>query len=331
MKTSTLRKEISSRADGKPKRRSRRRGSRQQCTFCDYKPYDGILVEPIESLIVTRKGDASRPPTWYKIRKYSKKKWSQLQSVDERSQKSQRAKRLDALHRHYGIDPSHPGSSKDLALTLAVRHEQFRGEHGRVTFWQLYNKYGIDPASPDADKELVLQLAEKHIKGFEIVQRIPRGQNRQTVWSNDQLLALFSLTAKIGLALRIREGRSPSARGIAKVIVSPTRPNGITSDVWEEAKELRRQCYGNRKLSYDTVRKDVGSILKARESYLDGKANHLQSQLIFECSEENDYLRLWLMDGDELVEELADILMGRGARDLPGSLLANEGSCADAD
>lgn len=311
MKNLRPRKETSPSAAREQKRCSRSGISRQQCTCRRYKPYEGILLDPIKSYVVKRNGDVSVLPTWFKISRYPEEVWARLQSEEEK----QRAKRLEALYRHYGIDPNHPGSSKDLAFTLALWHEGILEEHGAVTFSQLYGKYGIDPTSPKADTELVLKLAEKHIEGFRVEQRIP-GESKKTVRSNDQLHALFNVILKIGIALTRSEDCSPSARKIAKVIVSPTRPKQISSDVWEEIKELRSKYPGG----YETIRKHVSAILKARESYSEGKPNPLQAQLV-KCSEENVYLRLWLMDRHEFVEELVDILAGRGGWDsLPKSL-----------
>ena len=73
-----------------------------------------------------------------------------------------------ALTNHFGIDRSRPGWGRDLALSLARRHEPglFRGE--TVSYAELFKKYGIDPDQPDADFALAIKLACRTCPGNEL-------------------------------------------------------------------------------------------------------------------------------------------------------------------
>lgn len=75
--------------------------------------------------------------------------------------------RISALVAHFGLDMRRPGWDRDLALSLAIRHErEALGERG--TFISaVFRKYDLDPTTDD-DFSLALQIAFKHVPGFSL-------------------------------------------------------------------------------------------------------------------------------------------------------------------
>ena len=130
-----------------------------------------------------------QPPGWEKL--FPKKLWPRV-VMDLRKQEQQ-AWRLahEALFHHFGTMISTPGAWRNLALSLAHRHERELLVSGDcVCFSALCEKYGVDPADYEcADQTLALKLAERYVWP-ELEPPSPKLADWGTRWSTEDLARL---------------------------------------------------------------------------------------------------------------------------------------------
>jgi hypothetical protein len=124
--------------------------------------------------------------------------------------------RLWALCDHFGIDRSHVGWPRDLALNLASRHEpSFRnGRH--IAYAHLFTQYSIDPQEPDADLTLAFRLAHKYVPGMRLkAPTRPKARLEAVEWVY-VTLAVFKIRRHLE-----RENKKASDRQVVELLMDP--------------------------------------------------------------------------------------------------------------
>ncbi|ODT26159.1 MAG: hypothetical protein ABS54_07725 [Hyphomicrobium sp. SCN 65-11] len=140
--------------------------------------------------------------------------------------------RISELCEQLDIDQSKSGWARDLALTLALRHEELIvGD--RVKYSELFRKFGIDSSDANADFRLALLLAEKHVPGLGLKQRLPAAvSDTDAVGAAMLIIAIRAVRRRLEvqelkrrLEVEARAGRGArstpltSTRAIARVLL----------------------------------------------------------------------------------------------------------------
>lgn len=197
------------------------------------------------------------PPGWVKLFGFSKKVWS-LVVMDLRKQEQQ-AWRLahEALFHHFGMMISTPGAWRNLALSLAHRHERKLLVSGQcICFSALCEKYGVDPADYEcADQTLALKLAERYVWP-EIDPPSPKLADWGTRWSTEDLARLVWAILAVASVLE-GSGKGGSARAIATAIqdqkgLAKIIPKGAAANVHAILASHGNRARGGRSMSRET-------------------------------------------------------------------------------
>ena len=129
--------------------------------------YDSILARPVQDVLLLPNSFGEAPPTWFLRLGGSTELWKPLRkAIFERLVEvgGEIAARLKALCDHFGISQTRSGWERDLALSLARRHEPWVFEGPHVRFAELCRKLDVDPES--SGRDLALQLGRLHVPGF---------------------------------------------------------------------------------------------------------------------------------------------------------------------
>ena len=127
--------------------------------------YDGILATPVQDVLLLPDSFVETPPNWFlhiggnpeQWLPFSRVVFKRLVEVYE-----QISARLKALCDHFGIDQSSSGWGRDLALSLAWRHEPWVFEGPHVRYADLCRKLDINPDAHTGD-DLAMTLARRHV------------------------------------------------------------------------------------------------------------------------------------------------------------------------
>ena len=214
---------------------SRKRVARAVLCF-KHRPYDEILKKPIIRKLVIGP-DPGRTPVWFVLKSLPEELWPTLWESILSIERRQKALRLCALFQHYSIDLLEPTAAKDLALTLAIRHERHMlAEDGRAAYGKMFKCRNLDPNDPEADLVLALDLADKHVPGFKLDRKVPRHGTKRKLKEREnrtsaQVRGLASIVAALSAA---GAPECKSAHGICNLMNKPTKPEHIRRDVWRE-------------------------------------------------------------------------------------------------
>jgi hypothetical protein len=109
-----------------------------------------------------------RPPPWWAEFGHAPEEWRCAINAGKRRAGENFSQWVLAVYEHFGISSSAPGASKDLALSLAYRHERdllVEKLSGRIRYAALCERYGVKPAEEGSDTTLALSLAYKYVEG----------------------------------------------------------------------------------------------------------------------------------------------------------------------
>jgi|GEM_PF-6349489 len=252
--------------------------------------YSGILCEPVKLAkpccppSATEVPPSGLSPLWTEI-------WPLAVQRARRHDELKSQHELDALHDRFwalvddlDIVPFQPGWIRDLALTLAWRHEQEAFiDAGKKPFAisRVFTKFDIDPDMPSSDLQLAQKLASRHVPGFGLA---PPDQPKCRL-NNDELECLY--LAALTLREQLHQGSRPaSIHEIAQVLKAPRRLEAfLTEREVGEVKRLINERGNNRRatpgpLSDRTLRGYISDIFGAWDKYLAGTQNAIQTQLI---------------------------------------------------
>ena len=196
-------------------------------------------------------------------------------------------RKLMLLCEHFGIstDPLPPGWSRDLALSLARRHESLFIKGSTRKCSEIFAAYEVDPDQHegDADLALALALAHKHVPGLNYSHPEPAKSRLDTIQLVD--LALAALAVKEHLTQR---GEEVSDRKVASVLRSPAKLASSIPQPDAEAIAGMIETKGNdergnpRPLSDRAIRGYLRQMREAWNAFRDGRANSLQVQFVEE-------------------------------------------------
>lgn len=192
-------------------------------------------------------------------------------------------RRLVALSDHFNIDRSLPGWSRNLALSLAYRHEPDLNRGAGVLYAELFARYGIDPNQPDADFPLALALAERHVPGLRLESR----KSRQSRLSTIDLIRLVFAVVEVREHQKQASGEGSDREVVAilmdnkrlRSIIPVAAADEVTSMIKSHGNDRRNM---NGSLSDRTLREYLRQMKSARQCYREGTANDFQKQFVDE-------------------------------------------------
>lgn len=261
---------------------SGKRSSRQWC-------YDDILripmpMEPsVADALASASIEGSDPEaieTWRQL----------VQDAQERDRKNLMSglrgflDRIQALGEHFQIegDWSKPGWDRDLALSLAMRHEPDHFTGGAITLSQVFRKYDIDPDSPSADWLLVFKLAEKHV-----FREPPKPkESRFSLQDFDNLaIAIAVVSAKLGAS---RD--QPKAAAVARILTTPAElrkwippkaADHVARTIATKGNDGHNRASPAGSISQSTIEKRyIPQLWTAQRAYMKGNATAFQRQFV---------------------------------------------------
>jgi hypothetical protein len=121
------------------------------------------------------------------------------------------------VYEYFGISFFAPGAHKDLALTLAFRHERDLLVQGNRICWRaLCERYSVDPHKEGSDVTLSLALVDKYVAG-ERRRSEPQSDDWGTRFTTAELAFLTIVVAYVREHL-LNIGEDASVRAIAKCL-----------------------------------------------------------------------------------------------------------------
>jgi hypothetical protein len=254
-----------------------------------YRRYEGILAEPRDGIDLPPLDQFAdhEVPSWFRTvapEKVWPKFISQLKAAHLNSDRDL-ALRLAALRKFFGIKHSYAGWIRDLALTLALRHERkkFAGPD-KVSYASLFIEHGLNPEREDDEYRLLLALAGKHVPGFRFKKpEFVRGR------LDDEELSVLILGFGAAIHDLDQDGQRVSANAIANRLTNEKFLNSIepfefSKDLKRVLKELANAERGRgRSASNKTLRNYWRAWKSAPDDLRDGKLSRLQLQMLRVC------------------------------------------------
>lgn len=252
--------------------------------------YTGALAEPIEWAppILPPGKFAQITEDWpSKVSENWRTAVERAQQEDARNRELElcaSVSKLVTLTEHFSVDRSRPGWSRNLALSLAQRHEPgLKRRAGVFAYAELFAMYGIDPDQPDADFPLALALAQQHVPGM----RFKPPEPRQSRLSTTDLIRFTLAVVAVYEHLEQTTGRS-SDRKVVAILRDPRRLQKIV--VAAVASEVTRliQSGGNGgrfergPLSDRAIRSYLRQMRTALPDTREGRATTFQQQFVCE-------------------------------------------------
>ena len=175
------------------------------------------------------RADANRPPSWWETFGHSPDDWRRVVEIAKKKAFENWWQLVLAVYAHFGIEFSAPGAHKDLALSLAFRHERnLLVQGGRICYAALCERYGVDPDEQGAEVTLVFALVRKYVE-----REKSDGPLRSDDWGTRfSTVELASLTMAIGEVKDHLLGKNEDAsvHAIARCVQDQKRLAGIVSD-----------------------------------------------------------------------------------------------------
>jgi hypothetical protein len=251
--------------------------------------YTGDLAKPIEwAPPILPQGELPKPtedwpPRWVEVWPLAVERARQEDARNREVGLSAYHGKFIALIVHFKIDCSRRGWCRDLALNLALRHEQDFMRGSRISYAVLFERYGIDPDQPNAEFALVLALADRYVPGMRLQPRASPESRLSTI----DLIRFTIAVAAVDGHLKQSIGRSPDRR-VVTILRDPKRLSLIIQPA--AAKEVNRiiTTLGNKKrgvqgpLSEKTLRDYLSWIKTAWTAYCEDRANSFQQQFVLE-------------------------------------------------
>lgn len=189
------------------------------------------------------------------------------------------------LFEHFALDIAMPGSERDLALSLARRHEPEFLDGATVNYGALFEKYGIDPLADRADLLLAFELAQAHII------RWAHPAPRKSRFETTELTTLVIAIAVISKGVGAHRG-DPKARRVARILCDDTLLRKLVPESAAEAIRLSLARRGNKGrarqgpegvLSQLTIEKTyIPDLWDAQRAVVEGRANAFQKQIVYD-------------------------------------------------
>lgn len=189
--------------------------------------------------------------------------------------------RIAALWDHFEIDPKRTGSSRDLALSLAYRHEPKVLRCRPIRYSELFERYSINAKEPEADFVLALKMAHKHVPGFAIeLVKLPKAR-----LSTIEIIYLLLAVALVDASLKSL-GKSASDRQIAATIMCPKELSAILPKTTFDcvtaviSRRGNKQRITPRPLSDRALRSYIAQFRSARRCFNENRATAFQLAVI---------------------------------------------------
>jgi hypothetical protein len=227
------------------------------------------------------------PPTWFLRLGHTADEWRRVAEGQQKRLDAEWWQGVLAVYDHFGIEFSAPGAHKDLALSLAFRHERKELLQGqRVCYRALCERYGVDPDEPLAEVTLAYKLMNRFVRR-EKKQSEP-STNPGTRFATNELILLMVAVARAKEHL-VNNGKNVSVRAIARCLRDRDCLAGIFSLAESIQAILSRR--GNKAkgipqpLSDRRLRQIINEIEMLEAPVRDRKLSDLQPQLFIGISE----------------------------------------------
>jgi len=158
-----------------------------------------------------------KPAIWWLGLGHTVDEWRRAIEITKKKVDEEWWRGVLAVYNHFRIDFSAPGAHKDLALSLAFRHERkllVRG--GRICYAALCERYGVNPDEAWSEVNLAHALMEKYVQGEKRYSE-PKSNNRGLRLSTGELALLFVLVAAVKKHL-LRNGKDGTVREVVRCL-----------------------------------------------------------------------------------------------------------------
>lgn len=193
-----------------------------------------------------------------------------------------------SVYEHFGINFSDPGAHRDIALSLAFRHERdllIRGP--RIQYSAICERYGVKPDEEDADHSLALALITKHVWGER-----PTGEATFRDWQAETGFTTADLTKLYTTFLVVEQhlsadGKPPAVRAVSNLLRDQKKLAAIIPRRASDAIHAILVGVGNRakgeakKLGDTRMREIIEEMRDLRQACEKRKYTPLQLQLLF--------------------------------------------------